>query len=140
MERISGSTSLHRDRASEVKYGKHTLTRYRRHTYRYLFRKTPLKMASIMLSISALFSCSFGMTSRWHTSQISATTQLLKTPWSYLCDLLLYSLQLRCAFLSHRLGLLHLVQFLAVFDADAQAQGHAHKRAKQLYAYAGMCR
>lgn len=59
---------------------------------------------------------------------------------SYLCDLLLYSLQLQCAFLSHRLRPLHLIQFLSVLNADAQAQSHARQRAQQLHRLTGMSR
>lgn len=51
----------------------------------------------------------------------------------HLCDLLLYSLQLRCAFLSRRLRLLHLVQFLTVLSPDTQAQSHGRQRAQQLH-------
>lgn len=52
---------------------------------------------------------------------------------SYLCDLLLYSLQLGRAFLPHGLRLLHRLQFLTVFNADAQAQSHTHQRAQQFH-------
>lgn len=121
--------------------------------YRYLFRKTPLKMMSIMLSISVLFSSSLKSTRKpvkkqnnrsdmihSHRAQIQFFSTQPKWHWSYLCDLLLYSLQLQCAFLSHRLRPLHLIQFLSVLNADAQAQSHARQRAQQLHRLTGMSR
>lgn len=87
-----------------------------------------------MASTSALFSCSFEAAGRLHSHQF----QLCHLGFSkikrrsHLCDLLLHFLQLGCAFLSQRLGLLHVVQFLAVLSADAQALGHAHQSAEQL--------
>lgn len=65
-----------------------------------------------------------------HTDFLSAQP---KWHCSHLCDRLLYSLQLQCAPLSHRLWLLHLAQFLTVFNADAQAQGHTNQGAQQLH-------
>lgn len=47
-------------------------------TYRYLFRNIPLKRISIMLSISALFSCSFVRNSMGHMKQNLCTVVLYK--------------------------------------------------------------
>lgn len=90
-------------------------------------------MTSIMFSISVLFSCSLKNEEK-HAEEKSDTppssphTAVVSTllNYSYLCNLLLYSLQL-CAFLSHCLCLLHLIQFLAVFNTDTQAQCHIHQ-------------
>lgn len=69
MERISGSTSLQGyTKASRRGKGNH-LTQRQTNTDQYLFRKTPLKMTSIMLSTSALFSCSFEATEGLHSHQ-----------------------------------------------------------------------
>lgn len=87
-----------------------------------------------MLSTSALFSCSFeargGLQSRQFDFRYLSFSKITRR--SHLCDLLLHSLQLGWALLSQRLGLLHLVQLLAVLDADAQVEGQAHQSAEQL--------
>lgn len=102
-------------------------------TYRYLFRNIPLKRISIMFSISALFSCSFMRKGRGQIRHhMCPLLSFMKGHFSYLCDLPLYLLKLQWAFLSRCLCLLHIIQFLTVFNADMQAQIHTSKSTHQL--------
>lgn len=96
----------------------------------------PLKRISIMLSISALFSCSFMRKSVHRTNQTPhmyyCELCFLKGHFPHLCDLPSYLLKMQWAFLPRCLCLLHIVQFVTVFNADMEAQSHAHEGAHQL--------
>lgn len=89
-----------------------------------------------MLSSSALFSCSFMRKDVHKTNQTPhmhyCDLCFLKGQFPHLCYLLLYLLKMQWAFLPRCLCLLHIVQFATVFDADVQAESHAHKAAHQL--------
>lgn len=102
----------------------------------------PLKRISIMLSMSALFSCSFMKKGMHSMNQMPhmhyCDLCFLKGHFPHLCDLPLYLLKMQWAFLPRCLCLLHIVQFVTVFNADMQAQSHAHEGAHQLQCWSRM--